>query len=187
MIKKYIISFLVLVIICPAIYAKTYISNIEGEITYGSLDKSIIILNKLTKNDVIIIQINSPGGSVLEEIKISKAIHNTKGKVVAVVGSQAASAAGFIMFQADEIYVKEYSLILIHPVWYYNDNSETVICDDQHKKVGDCPTWFAYLISKLNTLSSYLTSEERSRVLNGNDVIILGKELSKRNSKIQLY
>jgi ATP-dependent protease ClpP protease subunit len=74
-------------------------------------------LKTLGKDDVAEIEINSPGGYVLQGIEMANAIKNCPAKVVAHVTGIAASMASVVMCACDEIEMEEASFAMFHDPW----------------------------------------------------------------------
>jgi len=75
------------------------------------------------ENDVVEIEINSPGGSVIQGIEMANAIKNHRGKVVAHVTGIAASMASVIACACDEIEMEEASFLMMHDPWSYTEGN----------------------------------------------------------------
>ena len=76
-------------------------------------------LAKLGKNDVAEIEINSPGGLVVQGIEMANAIKNCPAKVIARVTGVAASMASVIACACDEIELEEASFMMFHDPWCF--------------------------------------------------------------------
>ena len=81
---------------------------------YNSPKPLKAFLAKLGKNDVAEIEINSPGGLVIQGIEMANAIKNCPAKVIAHVTGIAASMASVIVCACDEIELEEASLMFFH-------------------------------------------------------------------------
>jgi len=91
---------------------------LDGEIGLGintaeGFNQRLKALN-LQEDDVLMIVVDSPGGSVFDGFKIFNSIIDVKNKKVAKVTSMAASIASLIVMAADEIEMNEVSLFMIH-------------------------------------------------------------------------
>lgn len=67
--------------------------------------------------DVIHLRINSPGGDVFAAQAIAAALQRHKARVVAHVDGLAASAATAIAVAADEVFMAEGAMFMIHNAW----------------------------------------------------------------------
>lgn len=95
--------------------------DISGEIAQGTIasaDSVIPVLKDAFENDkvkLVVLEINSPGGSPSESERISSEIDRLKNKhhkrVVAVIDSLGASAAYMIAVHTDQIVAGRYSLV----------------------------------------------------------------------------
>lgn len=68
------------------------------------------------ENDVVV-NINSPGGSMFEGVAIYNTLREHKGKVTVKVLGLAASAASIIAMAGDEIQVAKSGFLMIHNAW----------------------------------------------------------------------
>jgi len=80
-------------------------------------------LESLSDNDVAEIEVNSPGGSVVQGVEMANAIKNCKAKVVAHVTGIAASMASVIACACDKIEMEEASFMMIHDPWGYAEGN----------------------------------------------------------------
>ena len=86
----------------------------------GSYDisaKSFIEEIKDHKGKTLNIHINSLGGEVFDGMAIANAIKNYKGKTRTYIEGIAASISTVIALSADEVYMAENSLFMIHNAW----------------------------------------------------------------------
>lgn len=81
-----------------------------------SAESFVKLLNSITA-PVIHLRINSPGGEVYAARAMMQAIREHKSKVIAHVDGMAASAATFLVVAADESYIAEGSMFMIHNGW----------------------------------------------------------------------
>ena len=81
-----------------------------------SAESFVKLLNGITA-PVIHLRINSPGGEVYAARSMMQAIREHKSKVIAHVDGMAASAATFLVIAADESYIAEGSMFMIHNGW----------------------------------------------------------------------
>lgn len=86
---------------------------------YNSPKTIKAFLAKLDKNDVAEIEINSPGGLVIQGIEMANAIKNCPAKVIARVTGVAASMASVIACACDEIELEEASFMMFHDPWCF--------------------------------------------------------------------
>jgi len=80
-------------------------------------------LASLAADDEAEIEINSPGGLVVQGIEMANAIKNCKAKVVAHVTGIAASMASVIACACDKIEMEEASFMMIHDPWGYAEGN----------------------------------------------------------------
>lgn len=69
------------------------------------------------KDDDVVVNINSPGGSMFEGVAIYNALKEHKGKVKIKVLGMAASAASIIAMAGDEVEIAKSAFFMIHNSW----------------------------------------------------------------------
>lgn len=74
-------------------------------------------LATLAKGEKAEIEINSPGGLVIQGVEIANAIKNSEAHIIAHVTGVAASMASVIACACDEIQMEEASFLMIHNPW----------------------------------------------------------------------
>lgn len=119
-------------------------------------------IDTLAADDEGEIEINSPGGFVVQGIEMANAIKNCKAKIVAHVTGIAASMASVIACACDEIEMEEASFMMIHDPWGLaignaDEMRKEASVLDQMKKV--C---MAFYRSKFNR-----TEEEIAKLMTG--------------------
>lgn len=100
---------------------------IYGEIGYWGVTANSVRDQLSQMNGDIVIEIDSPGGSVFEGISIFNAIREyNKGRVEIVINSIAASIASYIALAGDVIKAHDNSTFMIHNAWTftYGDGNE---------------------------------------------------------------
>lgn len=86
---------------------------------YNSPKPLKAFLASLASDDEAEIEINSPGGLVVQGVEMANAIKNCRAKVVAHVTGIAASMASVIACACDKIEMEEASFMMIHDPWGY--------------------------------------------------------------------
>ena len=90
---------------------------------YNSPRSLKAFLDTLSADDVAEIEINSPGGSVIQGVEMANAIKNCKAKIIAHVVGIAASMASVVACACDEIEMEEASFMMIHDPWGYTEGN----------------------------------------------------------------
>jgi len=85
------------------VYAKDFKDEVKALVSSSSED--------------IIVNINSPGGSVFEGIEIYNYLKSIENKVTVKINSLAASIATVIALGADELHISESAFFMIHNPW----------------------------------------------------------------------
>lgn len=167
-------------------YAKVVHLSLSGEVnsqmsTYVGANTS-----KLVNTDVIVLDINSPGGDVQSMLEIMNNLHRSGAHVVAVVNSYAASAAAFIAFTSDEVYINPSALVIFHVGRVYTPTGE-IVCSRQQKSsvcrgLYDLSVQLFSYVTK--SFPHVINNKEMAYVQNGNDLFLLGSALIGRNTNI---
>lgn len=91
--------------------------NFYDDVDYWSVNDFIHEFHYLEEHvepSEIIIHVNSAGGSVVDGISVFAAIQNSKVKTKTINDGLAASMGSIIWSAANEVYMKDYSLLMIH-------------------------------------------------------------------------
>lgn len=89
-------------------------------------------LDSLHEGEEAEIEINSPGGYVVQGVEMANSIKNCKAKIVAHVTGLAASMASVVACSCDSIEMEEASFMMIHNPWGYAEGD----ADEMRKQAG---------------------------------------------------
>ena len=89
-------------------------------------------LDTLNPGEEAEIEVNSPGGSVIQGIEMANAIKNSKAVIIAHVTGLAASMASVIVCACDRIEMEEASFMMMHDPWSYVEGN----ADEMRKQAG---------------------------------------------------
>lgn len=141
-------------------------------------------------NDVITIHINGPGGYIDILQSIIGAMDASKAKVITEVRYMALSADAIILLHGKEMIIDDNALILFHRSSLFGQ--ETKVCDRYEGKL-DRTKDFKEKCLKMNKMlleqdrlnmirdvKKVLTKTEIMLLLEGEDIILTGKELKER-------
>ena len=102
---------------------------LEGPIVFGTADYIVERIqyfnNKSTEYPIFLVIGYSPGGSVMEGIRIIKAMHKSRAPVYVVVQSFAASMAAVITTLAERSYSYPDAIFIHHQVWGVSRGNRT--------------------------------------------------------------
>lgn len=138
---------------------------------YNSPKTIKAFLAELDKNDVAEIEINSPGGLVIQGIEMANAIKNCPAKVIARVTGVAASMASVIACACDEIELEEASFMMFHDPWCFaygnsREMRKQAVLLDQMKEVimsfyrGKFPKMDHDALSEMMAAETWYTASE---------------------------
>lgn len=99
--------------------SKITYTSITGMITFTSGEEIIDVLNKAEYGEVVVININSQGGVMIQGMKIVKALNNTEATTICNVGKIAASMAAIIMNNCQYINLDKDSAVIYHMPYMY--------------------------------------------------------------------
>ena len=90
--------------------------RLEGEINEESITPLVDGLSNAPhgKGDVVVIEINSPGGEVDSGFRLVKAIERYPSKVICVVDGEADSMASYVLVSCDVRAMTKRSMVMIH-------------------------------------------------------------------------
>jgi len=88
-----------------------------GEIGWDYTASDFANIFKEIKTENVNLYVNSPGGNVFEGFAIYNIMKRSGKKITAYVDGQALSIASLIIQAADEIYMAEAALFMIHNPW----------------------------------------------------------------------
>lgn len=118
-------------------------------------------LDTLAADEEAEIEINSPGGSVVQGIEMANAIKNSKAKIVAHVTGIAASMASVIACACDRIEMEEASFMMIHDPWSYAEGN----AEDLRKQASVLDQMKAVIMSFYRGKFKGLTEEQISALM----------------------
>lgn len=133
----------------------------------------------LGANDEVRFLINSPGGRLDGLVTLLDSLEQTDANSVAVISGEAHSAASILALNCKQVYVSDYSTMLVHNISFGAIGKGSDV-RDQVKHTLD----FSERIFR-QTYSGFLTEEEILQVLNGKEIWLVGEEIAERlESKI---
>lgn len=133
----------------------------------------------LGANDEVKFIINSPGGRLDGLVTLLDALQQTDANSIAVISGEAHSAASILALNCNQVYVSDYSTMLVHNVSFGAVGKGSDV-RDQVKHTLD----FSERIFR-QTYTGFLSEEEINQVLNGKEIWLVGEEIAERlESKI---
>ena len=107
---------LVFVFVASPALAKTTHLHLETEISEETVSPLIEALESAPhdKNDVVVIEINSPGGEIDSGFRLTKAIERYPARVVCIVDGEADSMASYVLMACDQRVMTRRSILMIH-------------------------------------------------------------------------
>lgn len=166
-------------------YVQTVNMNVHHFYVYGVIEDDITMYSDLlnvlrtsSENDVIIIYINSEGGSLRMALQISNAILSTPAKVITSLDGEACSAATLLFLAGHEYIVNPNCTFMIHfysgGAWGKGHELESRInhLGSHVKKV------------MVNFYEKLLTKSEIDDVVSGRDIYMDSEELLDRLDKM---
>lgn len=145
-------------------------------------EEEIMALEEATPNDLVFVQISSPGGSLETCDFLCRRMVECQAPIVVEIGLTCASAASALMLQADDWVINDSSTVMVHacswsPGW---------------GKEADLRASVEYT-ERLNrewverTYRGFLDDDQLSQVLAGKDLYLFADELRERLPKYKEY
>jgi len=169
------------------ILSKEYKYSLNTQIDPKSAEDFKQFLLGLGENDIAIIHIESFGGLGLSNDKIIYYMKESKAELRCYVDSHAMSAGANILMRCDKIRVTPNSKILFH-VSQVCSKTGLFGCIE-YKPVSPTfyPEYYKEAVEELSEFKYIFTKEEWKDLLDGEDIIIKGKEFMKRLPKERIY
>ena len=135
------------------------------------------IMRNAGENDIIQININSPGGDLFTAIQFLRAIADTQAHVICSVEGACMSAATMIFLTADTFEVSEHSMFMFH-----NYSSATFgKGGEMYDNIVHERKWSEHLLRRI--YADFLNETEILSLLDNKDIWMDGEEVLKRLSK----
>lgn len=145
-------------------------------------EEEIMALEEATENDIVIMQVSSPGGDLETCDFLCRRMQECRAPIVVEVGLMAASAASAIVLQADELIVHDSSAMLVHACSYspgFGREADIFGAATYTNKMNR--EWLE------RTYSGFLTKEEIRQILDGKDLYLYADDLRERFPKYVAY
>lgn len=152
-----------------------YTLRIAREITEpDDFDDELALLAGVTEDDTVKIQLITRGGNVDTAHLLIRAIRECKAHTIAYIGPTCASAGTAIALACEEWEIDELSSFMVHTGSYgaYGKTGEIRVQVEHTNRVLE--SWVT------NTYTGFLTAEEITRMLRGEDFYFDGEELADR-------
>lgn len=152
-----------------------YTLRIAREITEpDDFDDELALLAGVTEDDVVRIQLITRGGNVDTAHLLIRAIRECKAHTIAYIGPTCASAGTAIALACEEWEIDELSSFMVHTGSYgaYGKTGEIRVQVEHTNRVLE--RWVT------NTYTGFLSEEEITRMLRGEDFYFDGDELAER-------
>lgn len=151
-----------------------------GEI--DDFEEEIMALEEATPDDVVMVQLSSPGGSLETCDFLCRRIQECKAPVFVEIGLTCASAASAICLQADDWKIQDSSTMMVHACSYspgYGKESDVRSSVENTARINK--EWVE------RTYNGFLTEEELQKVLDGKDLYFYADDLRERLPKYREY
>lgn len=151
------------------------ISETVGDADYSQLLRD---LRECSPNDVIMLHINTLGGSLDTSIEIINAIQQSQATVVGISEGAVLSAGSLIFFACHAFIIQPMSYFMLH------DGSSGVIgkMNENLKSAEFSANHLRSIYYKV--YSKFFTDEEINKVLEGSDIYLLAEEAEERVKRV---
>lgn len=144
-----------------------------GEI--DEFEEEIMALEEATENDVVMVQLSSPGGSLETCDFLCRRINECAAPVFVEIGLTCASAASAMCLQADDWKIHHSSTMMVHACSYspgYGKESDVRSSVENTARINK--EWVE------RTYKGFLTDDELEKVLDGKDLYFYADDLRER-------
>jgi ATP-dependent protease ClpP protease subunit len=144
-----------------------------GEI--DEFEEEIMALEEATENDIVMIQLSSPGGSLETCDFLCRRINECAAPVFVEIGLTCASAASAMCLQADDWKIHDSSTMMVHACSYspgYGKESDVRSSVENTARINK--EWVE------RTYKGFLTDDELEKVLDGKDLYFYADDLRER-------
>lgn len=145
-------------------------------------EEEIMALEEANSNDLVIIQLSSPGGSLETCDFLCRRMQECQAPIVVEIGLTCASAASAICLQADEWVINDSSTVMIHACSYspgWGKEVDVFSAATYTNRVNK--DWLE------RTYKGFLTDSELQSVLDGKDLYFYANDLRERLPKYAQY
>lgn len=170
-------AFIIKEIVHTAIETHVYISTEIGE-PWEYIDL-IHTLNMANPDDVILIHINTPGGNLDTGIQLCNAMKNCQAEVVTILEGQGFSLGSLLFLSGHRKIAQSNSMLMIHNV------SSGIIGKghEMRQQINATEKWFSKLARDIYI--PFLSEDEFTRILDGEDFYILSEEVQERLNRME--
>ena len=165
---------------CSDMVSTKYEFYIDQDILEPSYYRNLItVLNNATENDLVILNINSQGGSLDSAISIMQALRDTRAETIAHTVGSCYSAATLLALSCNNVDVGEFSNWMIH------DGSYAVA-----SKSSDIVTRASFENKFIRNIFKsvyipFISEQEMNGVMRGVDLWMTSEEVRERFTKMQ--
>ena len=165
---------------CSDMVSTKYEFYIDQDILEPSYYRNLItVLNNATENDLVILNINSQGGSLDSAISIMQALRDTRAETIAHTVGSCYSAATLLALSCNNVDVGEFSNWMIH------DGSYAVA-----SKSSDIVTRASFENKFIRNIFKsvyipFISEQEMNDVMRGVDLWMTSEEVRERFTKMQ--
>ena len=137
------------------------------------------LLHNSTKNDIIKIHINSPGGNLYTTVQLLTAMSESDANIICSVEGACMSAATLIFLTGDSFYISPYAAFMFHnySTGLYGKGGEIVAQVNFEKEL------FGNLMRK--SYENFLEPKEIEDIIEGKDLWLGAEDVVERLKKMQ--
>lgn len=131
-------------------------------------------MNVALPQDVIYIHLNTPGGDLSTGVQIINAMKNSEAKIVTIIEGMVYSLGTLIFLSGDEMVVNDHCMLMFH-------NFRGGLAGPGHELTSQLDAtvkWFNILARQIYL--PFLTEDELSRIIKGEDIWMNSTDVHKR-------
>ena len=144
--------------------------------------EEIMALEEANENDIVMVQISSPGGSLETCDFLCRRMEECRAPIVVEIGLTCASAASALMLQADDWIIHDSSTAMVHACSYspgYGKESDVRASVNYTDRINR--EWLE------RTYKGFVSDQELLQILDGKDLYFYADDLRERLPKYKEY
>lgn len=129
--------------------------------------------------DIVYINLNTPGGDLFTGIEIINAMHNSQAKIVTSISAEASSVGAILFLAGDEYRVNPNTLLMFHN---YSGGGNNGKGHEQLSQINALRGLYAQLMK--NICYPFLSIDEIDSVMNDKDIWLNSEQITSRLEKM---
>lgn len=136
-------------------------------------------ISTASPQDIVYINLNTPGGDLFTGIEIINAMHNSQAKIVTSISAEASSVGAILFLAGDEYRVNPNTLLMFHN---YSGGGNNGKGHEQLSQINALRGLYAQLMK--NICYPFLSIDEIDSVMNDKDIWLNSEQITSRLEKM---